>query len=461
MDLYSHINKYIVKPLWIKTRGNNYFPIIPAIKKLYSRQLEEIREYQFNMLRKLFEHAYNSVPLYRREWDDCGFSPQEFKSLDDIGKIPLLTKEKIRNNYDLLLAEGSKTKNLTISGTGGTTDSPIIIKYDKDRARIKDAEMHFFRGWWGWNLGSKVLGLWGAPQDIPNVKSLKYRTRNLFIDRFLIMFSSYMDTQTMNSFVARINKFRPEIIQGYSNALFILSLHIINNNIKAHSPKSVIVTAEPCSDYQRKIIKTAFKADIFSFYGSREGGYMGVECKAHNGYHINCYSLYLEFLNPENNLCAGNEMGKIVFTDLFNYDMPFIRYEIGDMGSPADKQCSCGSPLPLMNFLAGREADVFKMPNGSFVPGVALCDRITTDCKGIEQLQFIQEKIDHLHVKIVKGSDYTINDMMLLDQGLDNYFKGMLKITKEFVGSIPKAKSGKTRFCISKVTTNDLRNMTV
>ena len=85
------------------------------------------------------------------------------------------------------------------------------------------------------------------------------------------------------------------------------------------------------------------------------------------------------------------------------------------------------------------------------IPGVSLCDRVVTDCSGFSQLQFIQSKPEEILVKIVKGDKYTKQDMGNLDNILDEYFHGKVKIIKNYVDDIPKDKSGKTRFCISHV----------
>lgn len=458
MDLLYHLNSRFLQPLWMKYKDIDYRDVLRDIREFHKKSLDEIRSYQLLRIQKLLRHCYENVPYYRTEWDNIGLRPCDIHNLEDIATIPVLTKKKIRSNYKDLFSRDSMSKKLIVSGTGGTTDSPITIKYDKKRAKVKDAEMHYFREWWGWNLGVKHACLWGAPQDIPNIKSLKYKLRSLLIDRFLILFSAFINDKIMNEYVNKLNRFKPVVIQGYSNALFLLANHIINNEIKIYSPKSVIVTAEPCTAYQRKTIENAFNSEVFSFYGAREAGYIGVECGRRKGFHLNCYGLYVEFINHDNHHCHEDEIGRIILTDLYNFDMPFIRYEIGDMGSPDFNSCDCGSPLPLMNFFAGRETDVFIMPDGSYVPGISLCDRIVTDCKGIEQLQFIQNSIEELHVKIVKGASYSEADMVLLDKDLNSYFKGKLKIRKEFVSDIPKEKSGKTRFCISNVSTNDLKN---
>jgi phenylacetate-CoA ligase len=110
--------------------------------------------------------------------------------------------------------------------------------------------------------------------------------------------------------------------------------------------------------------------------------------------------------------------------------------------------------LPLLDFFAGRETDVFVTPDGDYVSGVSFVDRIIEDCRGIAQMQFVQDQADELLVKMVKGPDFSPADLEQLDYRLESYFKGKVKIIKQYVADIPREKSGKTRFCISNVPKN-------
>lgn len=450
MNIDKYIRRNVTIPLWFLHRGMHYGKERKLVQTLHNYSLEQLREYQLKRIRQLVEYAYRKVPFYQREWRDLGLEPGDIKSFEDVHRIPIMTKVKMRANSKELLSTESANKKLVQSGTGGTTDSPIVLYYDYARARMKEAEMWYFRKWFQWEQADKVAYLWGAPQDIPHSESIKYKIINRLTNNNLFLFSSLMNTSIMDGFIEKLNRFKPDILQGYSNPVHIFSQHILESGAKVNAPKSIVLTAEPCLPHQRKMIEKAFNCEVFTFYGCREGGYVGIECGQHVGYHINCSSIYMEFLNGKNPAQPG-EMGNIVFTDLYNFDMPFIRYQIGDLGVPTDTLCSCGSQLPLMKFFAGRETDVFIRPDGCFVPGVSLCDRIIEDCAGIEQLQFIQNKIDELIVKIVKGRNYSDADMAQLDARLQNYFQGKLTIVKEFVENIPKEKSGKTRFCISNV----------
>lgn len=451
MTIDKWLRKNIFIPMFHFYKGTGYSEELNFIKSFHQKTGNEMKTYQFFRLKKLIKHAYDNVPYYHDEWRRIGLEPDDIKQLSDFDKIPVLTKTIIRNNTDRFFSQNCNKQQLIKSGTGGTTDSPITIYFDKKRAKIKNAEMHYFREWFRWFEGDKVAFLWGAPQDIPNISNLKYKLSNRITHNKMFLFSSLLNNDTMNRFVKQLNNFKPDILQGYSNPVYIMASYILKNSIKIHSPKSIVLTAEPCHMSQRKIIEKAFNSEVFLFYGCREGGYVGSECEQHTGYHINSSSIYMEFLNEGKTAIPG-ELGNIVFTDLCNFEMPFIRYQIGDVGIRSDEKCPCGSPLPLMNFFAGRETDVFVTPSGSYIPGVSLCDRIIEECGGIQQLQFVQDEVNEITVKIVKGPDYSDKDMNQLDERLDFYFKGELKIIKEFVGDIPKEKSGKTRFCISNVS---------
>lgn len=450
MDLYKPVYEKLIKPAWLKYHDENHLKYLPEIEQFHGIDVDEIRAYQLKKLQKIIAEAYSSVPFYREEWDGIGLKPQDIQRLDDIKKIPILTKEKLRSHSDELVSDKADMDSLIVSGTGGTTDSPIKIMYDRERLLFKTAEMDFYRKWWGWEFGDKAAYLWGAPQDIPDINSVKWKVVNAFLGRKLFIFSSLMDDNVMEGYVEKINKFRPGIIQAYTNPIYILAQYVLKKNIPVHRVKSIILTAEPCHEYQREIIEKAFNAPVYTFYGCREAGYAGVECRERDGYHLNCSSLYTEIICGDSDAKSG-EMGSVLFTDLLNTKMPFIRYQIGDMGIPEANPCACGSALPRMKFFAGRETDVFISPDGRYFPGISLNGQIIRDCKGIKALQFIQNESDKIMVKIVKGESFSEKDITSLDHEIFNFFQGSLQVSKTFVDEIPREKSGKTRVCICNI----------
>jgi phenylacetate-CoA ligase len=310
--------------------------------------------------------------------------------------------------------------------------------------------MEVFRAWFGWTPSSKVAYLWGAALDIPDLGSWKYRVRSRYVERRLYLLAAKLNASIMDHYADRLDAFAPDILQAYSNPAHLLAAHLLATGRKVRPPRAVIVTAEPCTEAQRVMIAEAFRCPVYSFYGAREAGYIATQCPEAGRYHVNTHGLCLEIVREGHPVPAG-EMGHVLLTDLLNLAMPLIRYQIGDLAALSPEACPCGRALPVLEFFAGRETDVFVTPEGDLVPGVSLCDRVVTECAGFSQLQFVQDVPEALTVKMVKGPRYSERDMRILDEVLRDYFGGRLAIEKVFVEDIPRAASGKTRFCISNV----------
>jgi len=132
--------------------------------------------------------------------------------------------------------------------------------------------------------------------------------------------------------------------------------------------------------------------------------------------------------------------------------MPLIRYKVNDCTVLRSESCSCGRGYPLIGQIVGRTTDNFVLPNGDVVPGVSLTNRVIQICPGIKQLQVIQETIDLFRVRYVAGPAFSDDDLIHLRQKLGAFIGGATKWTFERVNEIERERSGKTRFCISRVT---------
>jgi phenylacetate-CoA ligase len=165
--------------------------------------------------------------------------------------------------------------------------------------------------------------------------------------------------------------------------------------------------------------------------------------------HINSECLFIEFLRNGKPVKDG-EPGDIVITDLFNFGMPFIRYQLGDVGIPSSGSCACGRSLPLMEMTAGRESDFLISPHdGSLIMGLSLLVPFVENPK-VGQLQIIQDKIDHIIMRIAKDKDFKDENLEIFKKTVNNIFHGKMALSIEFVDKILHDRSGKYRFAIRK-----------
>jgi phenylacetate-CoA ligase len=188
---------------------------------------------------------------------------------------------------------------------------------------------------------------------------------------------------------------------------------------------------------------------VFEHYGSREFAMIAGECERHQGLHVNTAAAYVEFLPVQGADVEG--LQELLVTDLLNYGMPLIRYKVNDCTILGQSECPCGRGFPLLRQITGRMTDVFHLPNGDIVPGVALTNRVLKVCPGLKKVQVIQEAMDHFVVCYVPGTAFGQTDLDSLTANLRRFLSEDVKWTFERVTDIQRERSGKTRFCISKV----------
>jgi phenylacetate-CoA ligase len=249
-------------------------------------------------------------------------------------------------------------------------------------------------------------------------------------------------------FVGLYNRFKPDVVIGYTSAMTEFAKYIKSKNIKCHRPNSVIATAEQLFSEQRQILENVFCCPVFNRYGSREVMLIASECEKHNGLHMNIDNLYIEILRNGKPANPG-EMGEVVITDLFNYGMPFIRYQIGDYAVPSQSACTCGRGLPLLKEISGRTFDAIITLDGRKLTGLYFT-HLMGNISGIEQFQIIQKRRDHLLVKIVKNNLYSESTTKQINEELTKIMGPKVTIEINFVDKIPFLDSGKRRITIKE-----------
>jgi phenylacetate-CoA ligase len=162
--------------------------------------------------------------------------------------------------------------------------------------------------------------------------------------------------------------------------------------------------------------------------------------------HINAEALFVEIV-PDPAIAAP--AGRILVTDLLNYSMPLIRYEIGDIGILAPEQdCPCGRGLPLLAEVRGRTTDFLILPDGRRISGPALT-LVVADMADVRQVQFVQRGRSRVVLRVVPGNNYSAQTVAELRKRLGVYLDQNTTLEVEEVESIASEVSGKYRFVIN------------
>jgi phenylacetate-CoA ligase len=455
--MYSKILRNIIFPLYqIRLRQDEKVTFyMDQLEKTQWWSLSDIQKLQFKRLKKIMIHANENVPYYHKMFKKINFNPNFLSNLDDLNKLPIITKDVIQNNFDEMYARNFSKENLISSSTGGSTGIPLKFFIDKRWGATNMATAYRSWGWAGYKPGDKMAYIWSARQDLNNSK-FSDKMRNYFL-KIKKLDAFNMNEEKMMEYVKILSKFRPKIINSYSSAMYIFSEFLNKIGNSDINPKAILTTADMLYYYKRKSIQKTFICDVFDYYSGRETSLQAAECSEHNGYHLSIENAIVEFIKGSEHVSSG-ETGKIIITDLWNYAMPLIRYEIGDLGVPSDETCSCGRKLPLMESIKGRILDTIITPKGKILSGMSFPSIFADyDIKGIKEFQIIQKRINKLLIKLVKGKEYNKKDLDLYIDIIKKTVGDEMEIEIQFVDKIDPTKSGKHRPVISEIEIDQIK----
>ena len=287
----------------------------------------ELEEIQRKMLRGIVKHAYENVPFYHRKFRSVGVKPDDIKTVEDIRKIPITTKQELRNNFpDGIIAKGVDINKCDISKTGGSTGIPLTVVYnekadDYEKAIALRSNL---------SCGQKIRDKWAVITSPGHIVPQKwFQKLRIFAPEFI---SVYDSTKEQISIIEKIN---PYVLDGYASSIYLLAREIKETgNDKIH-PKIIFTTAELLTDDMREYIESVFGVKVYDQFGCVELARTAWECPEHCGYHIDMDAVLMEFVRDGEQV-APEERGEIVYTGLYQHAMPFIRYATSDIGILSD-----------------------------------------------------------------------------------------------------------------------------
>ncbi len=324
-------------------------------KEIETASYEQIREWQSERLVKTVKHVYKNNEYYRNLMDKKGVTPDDIKGVDDLYKLPFLTKDDLREAYPYGLMSMPLSECVRIQSTSGTTGKRVVAFYTQNdidmweeccaRAIVaaggtKDDVCQvcygygLFTGGPGLNGGSHKVGCLTLPMSSGNT------------DRQL---------QFMTDLEATILCCTP----SYA-AYLAESIHEqgIRDKIKL---KAGIFGAEAWTEEMRRDIENKLGIKAYDIYGLTEicGPGVSFECSEQTGMHVNEDHFIAEIIDPDTGeVLPEGSKGELVFTCISKEAFPVIRYRTKDICVLTRKKCSCGRTHVKMAKPMGRSDDM-------------------------------------------------------------------------------------------------------
>ncbi len=453
---------YSVCPIWLQNlfcTGYGYRERYLRYGREFSHRLQWLEEsqwwpldrlvdYQNEQLRKIAKIVYEQVPFYRDRFEEARLLPDDICTVEDLHKLPLLAKEKVtqagKNIYNQYIPE----RKLVHGHTSGTTGSALQLVYLRESVQFQWAVWWRHRGRFGMTWKNKEANF-GGRLVVPykQIRPPFWRENRIFNQT--VFSQHHMKPEFLKYYVERLNQEPYDYYAGYPSTIYLLASYLEETGrALKYRPKIVFTAAETLLEYQRKLIGKHI-AKATDEYGSAEYAGNASKCE-YDYYHVDMEFGILEIIPLERAQYDDNEIvGKVVVTGFANPAMPFIRYEMNDIATYLPNfKCPCGRQSPVLKSFDGRIESYVTTADGR---QVGRLDHIFKDMNWVKESQIIQSKAGRITIKLVPMREYGESDINCLLRECWSRLGHDMKINLEFVGYIPRSKSGKFRAVISTI----------
>lgn len=412
---------------------------------------EQIHEYQFDKLSEIIKLAYEKTVFYRRLFDSVGFSPGDFKSLDDIKKLPTIDKQIVIENLEQMCTRPVTDSDVDYVSTGGTSGVPLHFYINAGRSAIEYAYLTT-----SWQRAGYKLGM---PMAVLRGRVVKPDKNDLYHEYDPILRHHYYSTfhlsdENIARYLKHISNIGECFLHAYPSSAATLAKFIIRNKQKPQGNiRGVIAESEIVYPDQRKMIEEVFGCRLFSCYGQSEKIVLGASCEKSNDCHIWPTYGYYELLDEQGNpVTTPGQRGEIVGTGFINTIMPFIRYRTGDWATYVGDRCpSCGREHILIRDIRGhRIQEVLVASDGSEISWTALNMHDDTFVN-VRQFQFFQEKPGQAILRIVPVEGFNRQDEGKIQRNLGSKLDGRVTFSIEIVKEIPLSERGKAIYVDQRI----------
>lgn len=402
---------------------------------------------QYELFIKLWKHCVENIPYYQKIALDRNIYPAKISSLEDLNKLPFLTKDIVRANFNELKATNLPKARFGMNSTSGSSGSNFYFHTDRLFAPISKALTLRRYNWMNSSIFAKEFVIWGARWDIKR-NSFLNSLRNTIKNRTLVSGYELSDDKILYIYEGLLNE-RPEILKSYPSILYKMA-EVFERNDLCYSPKAITIGGEKLYDFQRLYIEKVFKTKIFDYYGSRDVPGIAQNCDRFEGLHVFMENLILEVID-ENGFPIEDGEGELAVTLLHNYAMPLIRYKIGDRARiTKNNKCSCGRGLHLIDEIIGRTFELIEFPNGNRVGGT-FWSLLLRSVPGVKDFQVVQNQKNHIEIKYVPENFENDIDFGIISSRIREYGGADLKIDYELVEKLESNEAGKIQFVKSNI----------
>ena len=429
--IHINLNRYNwVFKKYLKESFESYFLTANEIKQKQNRQLRLVLE------------VASKTKFWQERFQKYNVDIFEKDLINEIKKLPILSKEEVKANIDKILVPKIYLKrhtkfNIRQCSTSGTTGSGMVFFETNESQAMRWSIWWRYRYLIGINKNT-WCGLFGGRSLIPPDEKSPPFWRTNYPCKQVLFSTFHISEENFIYYLDEITKRKLKWLHGYPSALSLLASYALDFQIEISNDLEIITTgAENLFSHQKCLIEKVFKVPVMDHYGQAEGVANFSQISSETYLVDEDYSI-VEFIHTNH-----KDKFRVVGTSLYNLAFPLIRYETQDFVEIKEIEQELNSCWRKVYKIDGRSEDYLLLNDGS---KVGRLDQIFKDLIDIVEAQFVQNEKGKVDLYIVPSFDFNHNSQKKLEQLIYEKVGDRLSLKIIKVKKIKRSDSGKLRF---------------
>ncbi|MGV3461101.1 MAG: phenylacetate--CoA ligase family protein [Flavobacterium sp.] len=445
---------YDASPIWIQNLivaaagykkyfsryGKTYHDYKNFLKEFDSWPLQKKLDFQKDELVKFIRFTCNNSPYYKELYS--GIDINIIQTTDDLKKLPVITKEMLRENISNIDTTGGKGLK---GSTGGTTGKSLTVYYNLENTMQRMAMLDHFKERTGFVHLKMRRATFNGKHIVPPTQKSKVFWRYNPSCKQMIYSSFHISEENIKYYVESLNKFKPDAIDGFFMCIVDIASYVERHNVPlTFTPKGIFPTSETLTAEGRVLIERVFKCKVYDQYASSEGAPFITEC-INQVPHVELASGVFENFSEDDD--------EVLVTSFTTYGTPLVRYRIGDkVKFKKEMTCTCGLNSPEVIEIQGRKLDFLYTPDGAKINGGNVSNIFKNMPNIIIRAQLIQDRLDEIVMNIeVDKANFRQEHIDDIRTEFKHKFGEGSHLVVNVVDSIPRESSGKLRLIKNNV----------
>ena len=400
---------------------------------------ERMLLYQRGLIEQLVRHARAHVPFYRDSGRlDVLFTADDRIDWDRWSEVPVLTRAEAGANAERLYAETVPPHcGAIVSGmTSGSTGRPLAYRVPMILAAAGSAVLERALVWA--DMPATLSFAWFAspierPATGAEIAGQIYRSKLRGGDRVLHRLDTRASLAQQADWLAGV---RPDVVMSYPGLLAQLA-QALPSSLADHPFRLAICLGEVATPELRATIEAGFRCPTLDLYSGSEFGTVAVEDRRVGRLFLCEETVFVEFAD------GANDLTELIFTPVYNFAMPLIRYATGDFAVVDNGPAADRRTLRRLTRIVGRARNLFILPSGRrWWPQISSSKELRPFLD-YDQIQFVQTRRDRIELRYVTRAETPVRDAAELAAVLRGATPEPVEVVLKRVAEIPRHASGK------------------